>query len=76
MNICGEHQYPEKQVNEEDEYAEWGCGAESDGSGQLGRFFAAVDAAGNEKCLGRKGGGRKSVWAGKVVEGVSVWAEE
>ena len=32
VNICGEHLYPEKQVNEEDEYAEWGCGAESDGS--------------------------------------------
>ena len=29
-----------------------------------------------EECLGRKGGGRKSVWAGKVMEGVSVWAEE
>ena len=32
VNICGEHLHPEKQVNEEDEYAEWGCGAESDGS--------------------------------------------
>ena len=33
-------------------------------------FFAAVDAAGNEKCLGRKGGGRNSVWAGKAEAGI------